>query len=149
MANLSGTRSTAALLRARTVDIATPGNLNLPAVQQSINQIRERFTRLESLVNRLYDLLEKSGGDGSATANSVAAQLSQLAAQIAALENTTSSGTTAAEDEGPPADRFAMAAIAELAKRVDAIEGAPPGDQATRSMINELSQRVSALEEEP
>lgn len=147
MGNLSGTRTTAALLQARAADITTPGAMNLAALQQAVNQTRARFVRLEQLVNRLYDLLDKSGGDGASTANSLSAQLATLAAQIAALEGAT--GVTPAEDEGPPGDTRAMQAIAELAKRVEAIESGPRRDSGARQMIQELTKRVSALEEAP
>lgn len=125
----------------RRVSIKTPDQLDLRAIQQAIDNIRERITGAEALADNLTLTVGAKGASGAGDITDLRKQIQALRVQldkftilVRALEaaddlQTQLSGISAELGEmrkmfdsmQPPADTM-PAIVAELAKRVDGLE---------------------------
>jgi len=111
--------------------IPTPGALDLRALQQTIDNIRERFARLEAAVALSGRTVAASQ---TATTGDLKGAIAALRAEVDALVASVSS----AGDDLAPAPRPARAAEDDVAPR-----------GASRAQLRDLADRIEAIELEP
>lgn len=102
--------------------IGTPARLDLPALQQALNNVRERFQRLEAAVSGLVSGGASGGGSSTGAAGTTGS--AALQAQITALKQAVDGLASQAADAGSPMGPSA-ASMARLVARIDSLEQEP------------------------